>query len=485
MIPSASESFEYPPNNWWRHPRQWFLVIAWLAMGLHNAPAQVLITNASVVNVTPASFSVVWAVSSPITPAITPAIAIYSDSSGRTNLSGQVGIEFYPLDTGDPTLTNSYARRLSQALLRLQTMSNGLVHVRVSGCSPNTPYYYRLQVSNPNGPPTVWPPSGALPSITTPGENALALQSKQILINLAGDNQNGSIFTLSNTNNSGLLGAVISDGAGTNQVLFSISDLVAGPGATNYLPPGTQLFTAAQLGFLSNNFVQTYALVFSTGFSVSQLNEFALGSYLAITFGSAVLQAGASGGIPIGIVTSDSLTSLAFVLNLPANRLSDVSLQALSPQVGSTTLRTIGANLSLIALGAANGQAIQGTQQIAQVNFGTVSNQSSAFLTIAAQAPRGANSDGSQAAISLVQPGRLAIIAAQQPLLDASFAPDGTRSLSLYALPGASYQLDYSTNLIASNAWTSLMSVQMTNLVRVLTGVNTNLPRIFYRAHPP
>ena len=82
----------------------------WLLIGLlflvcGRADGALILTNVFAVNITPGSFSLVG------TASVTPTIFVYADSGGVSNLAGQVGIEFYPLHTGDPTLTNSYDRR--------------------------------------------------------------------------------------------------------------------------------------------------------------------------------------------------------------------------------------------------------------------------------------------------------------------------------------------------------------------------------------
>lgn len=129
----------------------WRLVLACLAGTAGSATAQINISNVAAVNITPSSFSLVWSGSSASKSPGTPAISVFADSAGALNLAGQMGIDFFPLHTGNPALTNSYDRRLDQAALRQKTSSQGLVEVRVSGCAPNTTYYYQLQETDTQG----------------------------------------------------------------------------------------------------------------------------------------------------------------------------------------------------------------------------------------------------------------------------------------------------------------------------------------------
>ena len=85
--------------------------MSWVAGFCQTTRADV-ITNVTVVNVTPTSFSVVWRATNS-----TPSIAVFADAGGVTNLAGQVGIEAFPLSTGNPELAEGYPRRVDTATL--------------------------------------------------------------------------------------------------------------------------------------------------------------------------------------------------------------------------------------------------------------------------------------------------------------------------------------------------------------------------------
>jgi phosphodiesterase/alkaline phosphatase D-like protein len=280
--------------------------LALLILGADWAAAQIVITNVTTVNVTPSSFSIVAAVSPAITPSMTASVSVFADAGGVTNLAGQVGIEYYPLHTGDPTLTNAYDRLVDEAALRQQTMGLGLFDVRVSGCSPGTTYFYVVEVSNTNGQTTLSPPSGLLPSVTTAQETSFVLDSEQLVVTLNDSSPAGAIITLSNPNTPSVLAAVVGDGAGANQAFFSVNDFIAAAGGTNYLPAGNQQFTAHVLGLSQQGLSQTYSVAFSTSFSVGSATQEVLGggsattlAASAITASSAILNASVNpGGAP-------------------------------------------------------------------------------------------------------------------------------------------------------------------------------------------
>jgi hypothetical protein len=438
-----------------------------------------VITNVSTVNITPGSFSVVWGTS----PSVTPAISVFADPAGVTNLAGKVGIELFPLHTGDPTLTNSYFRRLNQAALRQKTIGMDLVHVRVSGCTPNTTYYYRVQVSTPgtNGQQTIWPPSGPLPAVTTAQENSFVTQSRQLIITLASADPSGSVILLSNTNTTSVLAAVAGDGVAPNQVFFSVSDIIDSLGKSNLLLLGNQEFTARVLGTSTNSQPHLYSLVLSNDFLIAQPNQFSSGEYYALAIGSSVLRAGTAGSLPLTL-NSSGLTNLSFTLDLPTNRFSAFSLQALAPQISSASIQSISSNRLQVSIATGPGQPLQGNQSIAQFNFTTASNQSSAFVPFLPKGALASRTDGSAIGGIVVQPGRLVVVG-NEPLLESSMGTNQSRNLTLYGKPWASYEIQYSTNLADLAGWAHALRVPMTNLVKTISGLDAGRPVAFYRAY--
>jgi hypothetical protein len=457
--------------------RRGLLIGLTMVLGAFSASASV-ITNISIVNITPASFSVVWASS----PGVTPAISVYSDSGGTVSLAGQVGVKWYPLHTGDPTLTNSYYRRQNQSLIQHATINQGIVQVRVSGLAPNTTYYYRLQVTDTNGQNTIWPVSGALPSVTTAVENDFVVESRQLILTVPGTDPAGSIVILSNTNTSSELAAVVGDGVASNEVYFSLSDLLDASGQTNFLPLGSQSFTAQVLGASSGGASQIYSLNFTGSFLIGGVDQVVFSQQLTLSLSSTVLQEGQSGSLAISLNSSAGVSNLSFVLNLPTNRFSSLTLQGVSPQLGSSSLQPVGNNSLQMSFASAPGQLLQGSQQLAQLNFTTASNQSSAFVYFSPQSLQAVNADGSTANNSLVQGGRVVIIG-PQPLLESLIASTGARQLALYGIPGDSYQIQSSPKPSVSNDWSNFERVPLTNQVEMLTGLDESKSVIFYRAY--
>ncbi len=456
--------------------------LACLLLGLRFAGAQILLTNVAAVNVTPGGFSLVAAVSRAIMATTNVAISVFSDPAGTASLAGQVGIELYPLNSGDPSAANSYQDLLSQAALRRDSMSLGLIYARVSYCAPGTTYYYRMTVTNTNGQSAVWPPSGPLPSVATAQENSFVLQSQQLLVTLNDANPPGSIITLTASNSSSVLAAVVGDGAATNQAFFNVNDLLAAAGGTNYSPVGSELFTAAVVGTSSSGPMQTYTLVLSNNFFVGQAGSVSLGALATtISVGGAVMLAGGSGSAPITLYSQGALTGLSFVLNFPTNLFTAISVQAATPALSTASLNALSSNTVQLSFTAATGMNLQGSQQIAQLNLTAASNQSSAFVALTPQAPQGTNAGAGAATVFSLQPGR-AVIVGPQPLLDMQLVA-GSPNLVLYGIPGQSYQIQAETNLAQSGGWSNFLSVPMSGLMQAIPNLVPAPPAAFFRAY--
>lgn len=468
-------------RRWLLRTLGWALGCRWLVLGgcllALNLPGATL-TNVTAANVTPSGFSVVWTGSS----GLRPALAVYSDAKGSNSLNGTVGVETNAVHSGNPALISAYSRALSVDRVVQQMSALGAGYVSVTGCQPGTTYHYRALLYDALGQEQArFPSNGLLPAVTTPLENSFVLQAQQLLLTLPRGNPAGSIVTLSNTNTSSVLAAVVGDGAGTNQVFFNLSDLLSAQGSTNFLPLGVQDFTAKVLGASTNGLKQTYTLASSTSFEVGSGSQFNLGSYVAVALAGGPVRAGDAGSIPITLIASTTVTNLSFLMNIPSNRFSNLSIQGTIPQLAAPGIQFVGPDLVRITLPAVHGQNLLGNQSVAQINFTTISNQASAFVPLQPQSVQGANADGSPAANIFVQAGQLVIIG-NQSLLSAELDPDGNRNLTLYGKIGSSYEIQSSPNLADAAAWTDLLQLPMTNLVQVISGLDTNGTFVAYRA---
>jgi hypothetical protein len=317
--------------------------------------------------------------------------------------------------------------------------------------------------------------------VATALENSFVLQSQQLLVTLNNTVPPGSVITLATSNSSSIIAAVVGDGTPTNQAFFNVNDLIAASGGTNYSPIGTEYFTATVQGSSSGGLSENYDLTFSTNFSVGQSNTVTLGSLpTGIGFGSTALLTGTSGSVPIKISALTAISNLSFQLNFPAGLFGSLSLQATSSALQSSSLTTLSPTSARLNFGIKSGVNLQTAQQVAQLNFTIVSNQSSAIVPLLAVSPHATNTDGSIVGGFVYGAGRLIVIGLQ-PILDTQYSSD-SRDLVLYGIPGESYQIQSKTNL-ASPAWTDFLLTPMTNISLVISNLDPTPSSVFFRAY--
>jgi hypothetical protein len=170
---------------------------------------------------------------------------------------------------------------------------------------------------------------------------------------------------------------------------------------------------------------------------------------------------------------------LSFVLRFPTNLFTSISVQPNIAAVGATSVNLLSSNSVLLKLSASSGNNFQGNQQIAQLNLTAASNQPSAFVPIVPQSFAGTNADASLVADFSLQPGRAVIVGAQ-PLLEMQHSGRNL-NLSLYGIPGNTYEVQSASNL--PPVWTNFALVPMTSLNQVFANLNPAVPAAFFRAY--
>ena len=458
------------------------MLVAWLGViGLNVATATAgnSITNVTVANVTPSSFSVVWRSFNS-----TPSIKVFSDAAGNTDVTSLLGVELLPVRTGNISAADGYDRRASVASLQAKSRGLGVMQVRVTGCQPNTTYYYQVISTASGGASVSFPASGPLPPVTTALENSFVINSQQFLFDVPGVDTDGEIVLLSHTNGAYPIAAVVGDGAGTNQVFLNVSDLFAVSGAGNLPLQGSQTFTAQLFGAETIIVSSQFSIVFGTSFAVTQPNHQTLGiEFLAIDIGSTLLETGQTSSVPISLQTDAQVADISISMGIPSGYLSGYSLQSLSPAIdpsASTFVRVIGTNY-LLHLKTKSGQTVTGNQDLAALAFTGTVGASSAFVPLNVTAISGLKADSS--VVSHPQGnGGVVTLVGDQPLLVDDVQPDGTHHLTLYAKPWTGYEIDSNTDPNGAAPWHLVLRVPTTGLITAITNLPRNPDVRAYRA---
>jgi len=198
--------------------------------------------------------------------------------------------------------------------------------------------------------------------------------------------------------------------------------------------------------------------------------------YLKLTIGSTNLISGQTASVPFTLSSSDGVTNVIFTVQVSDTILTNASIVATAPEVGSASVTDLGASL-LVAIQASPGQVFQGTEQLAQLIFGAVSNPPSAFVPLPVGTSSAAKPDGTAYINYITQSGTV-IVVQNIPVLTAAVGTGLQRSLTSYGLIGANYQLQYTTNLAVG--WTPLLNYTQTNEIITINVAATN-DIIFYR----
>ena len=190
--------------------------------------------------------------------------------------------------------------------------------------------------------------------------------------------------------------------------------------------------------------------------------------------GRLVLEAGDSGRVPVNLISSVPLTSLAMPVETQARRLTNFSAEPIVAEICAATLtpgasHPVGEGEEIYALNLTTcpNQFLIGTQQVAWLHFTAFSNQSSAFVSLVLDNITGQQLDGTEVRNFAPQAGRVVIVG-DQPLLEAVGAGNGLVQLILYSRLGRTNDIVVSAQM-PGPAWQTNQVVVSTNLFNNLT----------------
>jgi len=200
--------------------------------------------------------------------------------------------------------------------------------------------------------------------------------------------------------------------------------------------------------------------------------------YLEETMGTAPLNAGDNGTVPFTLFSSAPMQDMQCIVTLPGDRLTNSSAELLSSPAASLAVQTPDSNTLALTVTALAGQTLQGTQRVT-LRFGSVLNQSSAFLPLRVTGLTGTRAVEGYQPSALATDGKVTVIG-DQPLVEV-FPTNSGRALLLYGKKSTTYNLEYNTNLLMTN-WLLRGAVSMGTTNMRLQSVGTTVPPpVFYR----
>ncbi|MBN2507751.1 MAG: immunoglobulin domain-containing protein [Verrucomicrobia bacterium] len=201
-------------------------------------------------------------------------------------------------------------------------------------------------------------------------------------------------------------------------------------------------------------------------------------SDFSVSLGSTNVFCGESNAVPVLLRSGPDLGEFTAVLEVPETRLTNLVLHSEPGEVASSLLVPLDARRLLLSVGLDGGASAQsGPRLVAHLGFVAVSNLPSAIAPLKLAGLLGTRLGGQVVSNGWAGNGRV-IVVGQEPVLTAAAPPAAT----LYGKPGATYAVEYATNLVRPILWHALTNVTLDQRCAVLPGLPGDSPFLFLRA---
>ncbi|MEO6036575.1 MAG: putative Ig domain-containing protein, partial [Verrucomicrobiota bacterium] len=170
------------------------------------------------------------------------------------------------------------------------------------------------------------------------------------------------------------------------------------------------------------------------------------------SIGTTQLLSGATGSVPLTLQSGTDITNLHLVLALAGDRLTNLTLQSLAPEVISADFFPLGSNRFDIQFRGQLNAPLQGDLKLAQLGFATVTNEHSAVGYLKGEFVQGLTGSASTLLNGSIGNGRIFIIG-REPILDSAATTNRRIALTIYGLPGKRYAKERHLGLNKTNTW--------------------------------
>ena len=217
-----------------------------LSLGPPAAHAAVQLSQGQAGNVDAGQFHVYWQTDGDGQPGLD----IFADAEASVSLTGEVGVEFFPLEMHDLEVESSAEQRTARRALQALSRSKGIVLAKVTGVQPGTTYHVRPRsFDTATGEPNEAELAPLL-AVTTPQSTAFVIESRQLRVSVSGcfAGSQGLVMRLTRTGSPYPLFAVVGDHELDNQALFDLGRLLNAAGTTNETLAGTPTLRLELIG---------------------------------------------------------------------------------------------------------------------------------------------------------------------------------------------------------------------------------------------
>lgn len=205
--------------------------------------------------------------------------------------------------------------------------------------------------------------------------------------------------------------------------------------------------------------------------------------YAELTIGQGILQTGETNSAPVELFSTAPIQEAQFQVNFDATRLTNLAVLELDPDRARVSLQMTAPDTARLTIVAGAGVSLQGTQQLARLQFEAIAGAASAFVPLQTSFSAATRTEEGLDPTLLANNGR-AVVIGSQPLLEPTFTSPTVRQMMLYGRRGVTYTVESSTNIANPLAWRSrgtLSGATMTNLFRVLPLNASPAPPVYYR----
>jgi hypothetical protein len=195
-----------------------------------------------------------------------------------------------------------------------------------------------------------------------------------------------------------------------------------------------------------------------------------------LTLGSAIVNTGDAGSVPIALDSGLALRDIAFTVMPDPDVLGDLAVQTDLPNIVAT-LVPLDPGYELRFAGV-NGAELQGKAALGRFAFGTDAGDPSALVYLRPSEARGTDAATSTVRRGAATPGQVIVIGQTQPVL--TFTRSPAPAVNVYGRPGRSYELQSSPDV--DGPWTAVTRTKLVTNLSVVPLPPLPPGGLFYRA---
>lgn len=182
-------------------------------------------------------------------------------------------------------------------------------------------------------------------------------------------------------------------------------------------------------------------------------------------FESLVARTGGDYGLGLDLNSGLDLTSISCLVSLSSDRLQNLRIEPLVPELASAILIPYPTGGYSLQLQATPGQLLQGKRAIANLRFDAGTSAHSELVTVELDQVRGVRASGQSTPNGGGHTGRVVLIGLE-PLV--AIQPGASPTLELFGLPNQRYVIQQSPTADPKGSWPPLLNYTQTNLLQTL-----------------